>query len=102
MLIFTERGKPAENPEKNPRGKGENNTSNKLNSHMSRTGIEMVCRLFNSSNSKLFCYFSADTSMGRYHRETHQSSKLPRDMNIQSKTVLRVIGVLIYICFFSL
>jgi hypothetical protein len=29
MLIFTEGGKP-ENPEKNPRGRGENNTSNKL------------------------------------------------------------------------
>ncbi|KXJ14888.1 hypothetical protein AC249_AIPGENE26963 [Exaiptasia diaphana] len=29
MLIFTEGGKP-EDPEKNPRGKGENNTSNKL------------------------------------------------------------------------
>jgi hypothetical protein len=34
MLIFTEGGKPEnpENPEKNPLGKGENNTSNKLNS----------------------------------------------------------------------
>jgi hypothetical protein len=30
MLMFTEGGKP----KKNPRGKGENNTSNKLNSHM--------------------------------------------------------------------
>jgi hypothetical protein len=39
MLIFTEGGKP-ENPEKNPRGKGENNTSNKLNSHMARAGIK--------------------------------------------------------------
>jgi hypothetical protein len=36
MLILTEGGKP----EKNPRGKGENNTSNKLNSHVSRAGIE--------------------------------------------------------------
>jgi hypothetical protein len=33
MLIFTEGGKQ-ENPEKNPRGKGENNASNKLNSHI--------------------------------------------------------------------
>jgi hypothetical protein len=33
MLIFKEGGKP-ENPEKIPRGKGENNTSHKLNSHM--------------------------------------------------------------------
>ena len=33
MLIFMEGGKP-ENPEKNPRGTGEKNTSNKLNSHM--------------------------------------------------------------------
>jgi hypothetical protein len=33
MLIFTEGGK-LENPEKNPCGKGENNTSNKLNSYM--------------------------------------------------------------------
>jgi hypothetical protein len=39
MFIFTEGGKP-ENPEKNPRGKGENNTSNKLNSDVSRAGIE--------------------------------------------------------------
>jgi hypothetical protein len=29
MLIFAEGGKP-EKPEKNPRGKGENNTSNKF------------------------------------------------------------------------
>jgi hypothetical protein len=34
MLIFTEGGKPETNPEKIPRGKRENNTSNKLNSHM--------------------------------------------------------------------
>jgi hypothetical protein len=33
MFVFTEGGKP-ENPEKNLCGKGENNTSNKLNSHM--------------------------------------------------------------------
>ena len=33
MLIFMEGGKP-DNLEKNPRGTGENNTSNKLNSHM--------------------------------------------------------------------
>ena len=33
MLVFMEGGK-LENPEKNPRGTGENNTSNKLNSHM--------------------------------------------------------------------
>jgi hypothetical protein len=38
MLIFAEEGKP-ENPEKNPRGKGENNTSNKLNSHVMSAGI---------------------------------------------------------------
>jgi hypothetical protein len=35
MLIFTEGGKP-ENLEKNPRGKGENNTSNKLNSQTNK------------------------------------------------------------------
>ena len=33
MLVFMEGGKP-ENLEKNPHGTGENNTSNKLNSHM--------------------------------------------------------------------
>jgi len=33
MLIFTEEGKP-ENPEKNPHEKGENNTSNKLDSYV--------------------------------------------------------------------
>ena len=33
MMIFMEGGKP-ENLEKNPRGKGENNTSHKLNSHV--------------------------------------------------------------------
>jgi hypothetical protein len=38
MLIFTKGGK-LENPEKNPLGTGENNTSNKLNSHVpSRNG----------------------------------------------------------------
>jgi hypothetical protein len=41
MLIFAEGGKP-ENPEKNPRGKGENQQiNNKLNSHMTpNPGIE--------------------------------------------------------------
>jgi hypothetical protein len=33
MLIFMEGGKP-DNPEKNPCGKEENNTSNNFNSHM--------------------------------------------------------------------
>ena len=40
--FFVEGGKP-ENPEKNPRGTGENNTSNKLNSHMilPKPGLEL-------------------------------------------------------------
>ena len=41
MLIFMEGGKP-ENPVKNPRDKGENNTSNKLSSHLVTAGLELA------------------------------------------------------------
>jgi hypothetical protein len=44
MLIFTEEGKP-ENPEKNPRSKGEPRINNELNSHMTLTYDIVVLEL---------------------------------------------------------